>query len=86
MLMFYGGFFLLLLLVHQRQRGLSWYRIPFGYIVRRADYLALPFVCFAVKTYAFRPWGLYASYNGLIRVGSACERQAWRFPKSSRTR
>ena len=43
-LLFFGGFLWLLVLLRQRQQGRPWYRIPWGYCLRRADLLALPII------------------------------------------
>ena len=63
LLMFYGGFYWLYLLVHQRCTGREWFNLPWGFVARRADYLLLPFVYYVLKNALFPTWGNYAIYN-----------------------
>ncbi len=65
LLVFYGGFLLLLLALCQRQQGLPWYRIPWGYWLRRPDVLCLPIVYWMLLNLD-RPHGPY--YNTWHRI------------------
>ena len=43
-------------------RGLNWKEIT-SFVNKRLDYIALPFVFFAIKNIFFSPYGLYKGYN-----------------------
>jgi hypothetical protein len=63
LLTFYGAFFFLLVLLHQRSAQLLWYRIPWAYCLRRLDYFVLPFVYWICKTTFDPTSGVYTEYN-----------------------
>ena len=63
LLMFYGGFFWLMVLMHQRDQALPWYRIPWRFCKSRLDYLVLPFVYWFGKAILNPTWGPLADYN-----------------------
>jgi hypothetical protein len=73
LLVFYGGFFLLLALARQRAAGRPWFVPPVGFALRRPDYLVLPFAYWVGKEAVFPRWGVYTEYN---RVGPTWERLA----------
>ncbi|MFO0968020.1 MAG: hypothetical protein U0793_20890 [Gemmataceae bacterium] len=63
LLMFYGGFFLLAVLLYQQRKGLAFYNVPLGYICRRLDMLLLPFVYWIAKNMLEPTHDHYADYN-----------------------
>jgi hypothetical protein len=64
LLMYFGGFFLLLVLLRQRDTGLKWYRFPWGYCFRRLDLIALPFLWWLARVTLTPSYGpFYSNVN-----------------------
>jgi hypothetical protein len=63
LLMFYGGFFCLLVLMRQRSQRLGWYHVPWDYCLAHIDLLLLPFFYWLCKTTLETTSGYYAGYN-----------------------
>jgi hypothetical protein len=63
LLMFFGGFFCLLVLQRQKSNALPWYHIPGLYCLKRIDYIVLPFAYWIGKTTLDPTSGVYTEYN-----------------------
>ena len=71
LLMFYGGFYLLLVRVHQRAAGRRWFHVPWRFCAARPDYLLLPFAYHVGVRVLFPATGVYATYNQIAVSGKA---------------
>ena len=58
LLVFYFGFFFALMLFEQHNRGLRFFVIPWGWILRRVDYISLPFVYWTLLKLFWPPQGV----------------------------
>ena len=72
LLVYYLGFFLLLVLSEQRRRGRSWFQIPWDFLWKRADYFVLPFVFWEWKQRFTPRHGFYSDYNTPHFSGAGC--------------
>lgn len=63
LLVFYFGFFMALLLCEQRRRGQRLFFIPWTWLMRRIDYIILPFIFWGWRCLFTPTHGFYKGYN-----------------------
>ena len=63
LLVFFYGFFFVLMLNNQRLHNQRWFIIPWKWILRHIDYLMVPFVFWYVRMFLFGQWGMTSEYN-----------------------